>query len=452
MHKLKKGLAVAACAAVFGALGAEEAAAVVAAPNPIDPANPANFLVNNVWVMICAGLVFWMNLGFACVETGFTQSKNCTNILFKNTIIPCIGLLTFAICAFGMMFPTDAHKLTTWFAWSGWGLAPPENGMTPAYNPGCTYWSFFLFQAMFAATAATIVSGAVAERIQLSSFLVFTVVFGAISYPITGYWAWGGGWLAKLTPSFHDFAGSTVVHSVGGWAALAGAMILGPRIGKFTEQGVRPILGHSMPLGVIGVFVLWLGWFGFNGGSVLTADPGLTSLVLVTTNIAAAAAAVSATLTTWIVFKKPDLGMMLNGVLAGLVAITAGTDIMSPMEAAIIGLVAGVLVVFAVQFFDKIHIDDPVGALAVHLCNGVWGTLACGIFGKLAKEHGSAQLLAQIKGIVAVGAWTFPFTVVLFMIIKAVMGLRVSEKEELEGLDAGEHGAEAYPDFAPAPR
>lgn len=414
--------------------------------------SPALFAANNAWMMLCTALVFIMHLGFACVETGFTQSKNTVNILFKNAAIVCIGILTYALCGFNLMYPVipGVDLAGGYFAFAGFGIAPPESGQTVAYHAGTyTYYTDFLFQAMFAATAATIVSGAVAERIKLGPFLIFATLFVAISYPITGYWKWGNGWLNVMKTPFYDFAGSTLVHTVGGWAALVGAIILGPRIGKYTAGGIRPILGHSMPLGTIGVFMLWLGWFGFNGGSVKSADPNLTSLTLVTTNIAAAAGSISAMLTTWILFKKPDLGIMLNGTLAGLVGITAGADQMNALDATWIGLIAGIIVVFSIQFFDKIKIDDPVGAISVHLVCGIWGTLAVAIFGNLAEKEG--QLMSQIKGIVSIGAFTVIFSLLLFLVIKAIFGLRVDEKEEINGLDESEHGAEAYPDFSPAP-
>ncbi|MFN3409319.1 MAG: ammonium transporter [Limisphaerales bacterium] len=398
-------------------------------------------------MMLCAGLVFIMHLGFATVETGLTRAKNTVNILFKNTLIPCIGLLTYAFVGFNLMYPGVEGG---WFVWPKFGIGIGGNevaNLTDAYNAGYTYWTDFLFQGMFAATAATIVSGAVAERIKLSSFLVFSTIFVAISYPITGYWKWGTGWLNALETPFYDFAGSTLVHSVGGWGALAGAIILGPRLGKYTKAGkVVPIPGHSMPLATIGVFLLWLGWFGFNGGSVLSANPAATSLTLVTTCLAAAAGAIGAMVTAWTLLKKPDLSMVLNGILAGLVGITAGADQMSPGTSVIIGLIAGVLVVLSVIFFDKVKIDDPVGAISVHLVCGIWGTLAVGLFGNLA---GGKQLVSQVIGIVAIGAFTFVFAFVLFLIIKAVMGLRVSEEEEVGGLDIGEHGNEAYPNFQP---
>jgi Amt family ammonium transporter len=404
----------------------------------------AIFTANNIWMMLCAGLVFIMHLGFATLESGLTQSKNTVNILFKNTMIPCIGLLTYAICGFNLMYPGGDGG--GWFGFAGFGISVTDDvaGLTDVYNAGYTYWTDFLFQGMFAATAATIVSGAVAERIKLSSFLVFSTLFVAISYPITGMWKWGNGWLNTMDTPFYDFAGSTIVHSVGGWGALAGVLLLGPRIGKYKDGKMQPILGHSMPLATIGVFLLWLGWFGFNGGSVLSADPGLTSLTLVTTCLAAAAGGVAAGLTSWMVTKKPDLSMALNGVLAGLVGITAGADQMAAMSASIIGAIAGIIVVFSVIFFDRIKIDDPVGALSVHLVCGIWGTLAVGLFGNLA---GGAQVVSQLKGIVTIGVFTFLFAFILFYILKVTMGIRVSAEEEIEGLDIGEHGNEAYPDF-----
>lgn len=416
-----------------------------AAENDAQQLKQVLFTTNNVWMMLSAALVFIMHLGFATVETGFTQSKNVVNILFKNSAILSIGILTYTLCGFNLMYPSDGNGVFPSFGLSNFGIAPPENGSTPGYNEGYTFWTDFLFQAMFAATAATIVSGAVAERIKLGSFLIFSTIFVAISYPITGYWQWGGGWLSEA--NFYDFAGSTLVHSVGGWGALVGAFLLGPRYGKYSKDGkMRPILGHNMPLAAIGVFLLWLGWFGFNGGSVLSADPGATSLVLVTTNIAAAAGIVAAMFTTWFLFKMPDLGMVLNGALAGLVGITAGADQMSPLDALIIGLVSGVIVVFSVRFFDKIKIDDPVGAISVHLVCGIWGTLAVAFFG--AKSEVEGQLVAQIKGIVSIGFFSVTFALILFLVLKYTIGIRVSQKEETEGLDIHEHGANAYPHFS----
>ena len=404
------------------------------------------FTTNNLWMMIAAALVFIMHLGFACVESGLTQSKNTVNILFKNTLIPCIGLLTYALCGFNLMYPGfEDGDSQFWFKFAGFGVAADEAGLTSAYNPGYTYWTDFLFQAMFAATAATIVSGAVAERVKLGTFLIFSTIFVAVAYPIAGSWKWGGGWLNRLETPFYDFAGSTLVHSVGGWGALAGVILLGPRLGKYLGGGkIKPILGHSMPLATIGVFLLWLGWFGFNGGSVLSADPALVSLTLVTTCLAAAAGGVAAAVASMIFIRKPDLSMALNGILAGLVGITAGADQMGPATSIYIGAISGVLVVISVLFFDKIKIDDPVGAISVHLVCGIWGTLAVGIFGNLAS---GAQLMSQIKGVVAYGLFTFVVAFVLFLVLKIIMGLRVSPEEESEGLDIGEHGNVAYPQF-----
>ena len=406
------------------------------------------FTTNNLWMMLCTGLVFIMHLGFATVETGLTQSKNTVNILFKNTLIPCIGLLTYALMGFNLMYP-GADFAGKWFGFAGFGVSVPDEvaGLTDVYNAGYTYWTDFLFQGMFAATAATIVSGAVAERIKLSSFLIFSVLFVSISYPITGMWKWGNGWLNTMDVPFYDFAGSTLVHSVGGWGALAGVLLLGPRMGKFRDGRVHPIPGHSMPLATIGVFLLWLGWFGFNGGSVLSAAPGAVSLTLMTTCLAAAAGGVGAALASWVVLKKPDLSMALNGILAGLVGITAGADQMNAMQAVLIGAISGVLVFVSVIMFDKLKIDDPVGALSVHLVCGIFGTLAVGIFGAKA---GGAQLMAQLKGIAAVGVFTFLFAYLVFFVLKVTIGIRVSAEEESGGLDIGEHGAEAYPDFTTA--
>jgi Amt family ammonium transporter len=389
-----------------------------------------------------------MHLGFATVESGLTQAKNTVNILFKNTLIPCIGLLTYAICGFNLMYP-GADFAGKWFGFSGFGISVSDEvaGLTSVYNAGYTYWTDFLFQGMFAATAATIVSGAVAERVKLGSFLIFSTLFVAIAYPITGMWKWGNGWLNTMSTPFYDFAGSTIVHSVGGWGALAGAIVLGPRLGKFKDGRVQPILGHSMPLATVGVFLLWFGWFGFNGGSVLSANPAAVSLTLVTTCLAAAAGGLAAALTSWVVLKKPDLSMALNGILAGLVGITAGADQMAALSSVVIGTVAGIIVVFSVITLDKMKIDDPVGAISVHLVCGIWGTLAVAFFGKLA---GGAQLVSQLKGIVAVGVFTFVFAFVLFYILKVTIGLRVSREEETEGLDIGEHGNEAYPNFTSA--
>jgi Amt family ammonium transporter len=399
------------------------------------------FTVNNLWMMVATALVFIMHLGFASLEAGLTQSKNTVNILYKNSVIPGIGLLTYALWGFNLMYP-GGDSAGSFFGFAGFGIAADASGITSEYNIGYTYWTDFLFQGMFAATAATIVSGAVAERIKLSSFLVFSTLFVGIVYPITGMWKWGGGFLDEL--GFYDFAGSTLVHSVGGWGALIGVIVLGPRLGKFRKNRITPIPGHSMPLAAIGVFLLWLGWFGFNGGSVLSADAGLVSLVLVTTSLAASAGAIGALITSWNFLKKPDITMALNGILAGLVGITAGADLMSPVESMIIGFISGVIVVFSVVFFDKIKIDDPVGALSVHLVCGIFGTLAVGIFGSMA---GLEQLWFQFVGIASVGVFTVLCSLVLWIFLKKTMGIRVSEEEEAEGLDFGEHAMESYPEF-----
>ncbi len=399
------------------------------------------FAINNLWMLLATALVFIMHLGFATLEAGLTQSKNTINILFKNSVIPAIGLLTYTIVGFNLMYPGESFA-GAFFGFAGLGISASPNDLTSTYNIGYTYWTDFLFQGMFAATAATIVSGAVAERIKLSSFLVFATIFVGLVYPIVGMWKWGGGFLDVL--GFYDFAGSSLVHSVGGWGALTGVIFLGPRAGKYVKGRIQPIPGHSIPLAVIGVFLLWLGWFGFNGGSVLSADPGLVSLVFVTTSLAASAGAIGAMSASWSFLKKPDLTMTLNGILAGLVGITASADLMSPMESIIIGFISGVIVVFAVIFFDKIKLDDPVGALSVHLVCGIFGTLAVGIWGDKA---GLDQLWYQAVGVFSVAIFVAPFTAALWFVLKKTMGIRVSEEEEWGGLDVGEHAMEAYPDF-----
>lgn len=403
------------------------------------------FTINNVWMMVATFLVFIMHLGFASLESGLTRAKNTVNILSKNVAIIAIGLLTYSFVGFNLMYPGDFNG---YFGFAGFNLglgggvdATMAAAGAAAFSygdGGYTYWTDFLFQGMFAATAATIVSGAVAERIKLSSFLVFSVIYVAIIYPVAGSWKWGGGWLDQK--GFYDFAGSTLVHSVGGWAALLGALILGPRLGKYNGK-TNAIPGHNLPLATIGVFLLWLGWFGFNGGSVLSGDAVATSFVLVTTCLAAAAGIVGAMVISWIVQKKPDLTMMLNGSLAGLVGITAGADIVSINASMLIGLVAGAIVVLAVIGIDKIKIDDPVGAISVHLVCGIWGTLAVGIF---SAEHSFG---IQLLGVVAYGVFCIIAAGAIFLIIKAVMGLRVSKEEELRGLDISEHGMEAYSGF-----
>jgi Amt family ammonium transporter len=402
-------------------------------------AKNAMFTTNNVWMMLATGLVFIMHLGFATLESGLTRSKNTVNVLYKNTLTPAIGLLMYAICGFATMYPGFVEA-DYGFIKFGFGISLPENGLTGEYfNNSYTYWTDFLFQAMFAATCATIVSGAVAERIKLEAYLIFSILFVGVCYPVLGSWKWGGGWLN--VEGFYDFAGSTLVHSVGGWGALAGVLLLGARKGKYVDGKVNAIPGHSLSSAVIGAFLLWLGWFGFNGGSVLSADAGLVSLVLVTTSLAAAAGGVASALVVFFVTKKHDLSMVLNGILAGLVGITAGADQMSPLDAIIIGLISGLIVVFSVLFFDKVKLDDPVGALSVHLVCGVFGTLAVGLFGAKA---GMSQVMIQLKGIAAYGVATFLFAFVVFYLLKITIGIRVSEKEEEEGLDAHEHGMNAY--------
>lgn len=404
------------------------------------------FTANNVWMMICTGLVFFMHLGFSLLEIGLTRQKNTINILFKNVFIICVGLLLYYIGGFNLMYPGDFNG---YVGFAGFGLDPGEAGMTVEYaSGGYTYWTDFLFQAMFAATAATIVSGAVAERIKIGPFMIFTLVYVGLVYPIVGSWQWGGGFLSTLggdDAGFHDFAGSTLVHSVGGWAALIAVYLLGPRIGKFGEDGKpNAIPGHNIPFAAAGVLILWLGWFGFNGGSVLSADPAGTSLVLVTTSLAAAAGGVGAFIFSTILYKNYDLTMFLNGILGGLVGITAGADLMSPLESIIIGGIAGVIIVFGVALIDKIKLDDPVGAIAVHLICGIWGTLAVGIFGAKA---GGDQFLYQLAGVGAAAIFCSLSAFIILYTLKKITGIRVSKEEEIEGLDLHEHGMDAYPDF-----
>ncbi|MDE0561439.1 ammonium transporter [Algoriphagus sp. NF] len=402
------------------------------------------FTVNNLWMMMATILVFIMHLGFASLEAGLTRAKNTVNILFKNTIIPAIGLLTYALVGFNLMYPGAGFEGSV-FGFAGFGLSLPKGWDSSNYNIGYTYYTDFIFQAMFAATAATIVSGAVAERIKLGPFIFFSILYVAICYPIVGMWKWGGGFLNTLDTPFYDLAGSTIVHSVGGWGALIGASLLGPRVGKYTEKGMSAMPGHNLPLATFGVFLLWFGWFGFNGGSVLSADPGAVSKVFVTTSIAAASGAFGALLISYLLFKSYDITMVLNGILGGLVGITAGADQMGVGESSIIGFIAGGLIVLAVVFFDKVKVDDPVGAISVHLVGGIWGTLAVGIFGDLA---GWSQFLSQLTGVGAVGLFCVLFSGLILYTLKRTVGIRVDQREELEGLDINEHGMRAYPDFA----
>ena len=406
----------------------------------------ALFTANNIWMMICTALVFFMHLGFSFLEIGLTRQKNTINILFKNFFVITVGLLLYAIGGFNLMYPGFEEGALGIFKFAGFGIAAPDGGMTAAYaDGGYTWWTDFLFQGMFAATAATIVSGAVAERIKLKSFMIFAILYVGLIYPIVGSWKWGGGFLDAM--GFYDFAGSTLVHSVGGWAALVAIYLLGARIGKFDADGTsRAIPGHNLPLAAAGVLILWLGWFGFNGGSVLSADPELTSLTLVTTCLAAAAGGVSSAIFSNILYKNFDLTMFMNGVLGGLVGITAGADQMSPMDAVLIGIIAGIIIVLGISLIDKLKLDDPVGAVAVHLICGIWGTLAVGIFGAMA---GVDQFLIQLAGVGIVGAFCIVSSFTLLYIVKLLSGgsIRVEKEEELKGLDLAEHGMDAYADF-----
>jgi Amt family ammonium transporter len=417
--------------------------------------------LDTIWVVLTASLVFFMNLGFALVESGFCRSKNTVNILSKNFIVFAISCLAFYLFGWGLMFGTGSGfiGMEGLFALGGADNSPAMgDAYSGAYTAiawtGVPLYAKFFFQLVFAGTAATIVSGAVAERIKYFSFIVFSFLLVAFVYPVTGHWIWGAGWLASA--GFWDFAGSTVVHSVGGWAALAGIIVLGPRLGKYGPGGkITPIPGHSMTSGVIGCFVLWLGWFGFNPGSTMVADPSAIAHVFMTTNTAAFMGILSATALSWMWDGKPDLGMSINGCLAGLVAITAPCAYVTVGASLIIGLLAGLIVVCAVKLLDSMKIDDPVGAVPVHLFNGVFGTICVGLFAAdkitgvatgngLFNGGGMTLLIAQLEGIVAVGAYTLVASFVFWYAIKAIFGLRVSKEEEEEGLDIGEHGQVAY--------
>ena len=406
----------------------------------------ALFTVNNLWVLIATALVFIMHLGFASLEAGFVQRKNVVNILFKNSMIICIGLLTYFLIGYNLMYPGDdyAGGFIGAFGPMNWAAGATED-YAAAAEAGSTYTGYtdFIFQGMFAATCATIVSGAVAERVKLVPFLIFATLFVALSYPITGMWKWGGGWLQTMDIPFYDFAGSTLVHAAGGFAALAAIILLGARRGKYRADGqVTAIPGHSMPLAAIGVFLLWFGWFGFNGGSVLSADPNGVSLVFVTTSLAAAAGGVAAFFMAYVMFKSYDLSMVLNGILGGLVGITAGADLMSGTEAILIGTIAGIIIPASIVLFDRtLKLDDPVGATSVHGMCGIWGTLAVGIFGTSA---GLGQFVSQLIGVAAVGAFSFVSAFAILSALKAMMGIRVDEEEEIRGLDLGEHDMHAY--------
>jgi len=420
-------------------------------------------MMDTMWVLITAFLVFFMNLGFAAVESGFARAKNCVNIMSKNFIVFAVSSLGFLIIGWGLMFG-DGSGLVGLKGLFFAGGADNSPAIGEAYKgvysaiswTGVPLWAKFFFQLVFCGTAATIVSGAVCERIKYVAFIAFSFAMAMFIYPVIGHWVWGGGWLAKL--GMFDFAGSTVVHSVGGWAALAGVIILGPRIGKFDNGHIKAIPGHNLSLATLGTFVLWFGWFGFNPGSTMAADANAIGHIAVTTNTAAAAAIMSATILSWVLLGKPDLGMTLNGCLAGLVAITAPCAFVSVGASIVIGLIAGVLVVLAVMMFDRLRLDDPVGALSVHLVNGVFGTICVGLFA-IDKITGTATgnglfygggfklLGAQLAAVVTVGLFVFVVAMAIWAILKAVIGIRVSREEELRGLDIGEHGNEAYSGF-----
>ncbi|NLT13763.1 MAG: ammonium transporter [Clostridiales bacterium] len=416
-------------------------------------------IIDTLWVLLAAILVFFMNLGFAAVESGMARSKNTVNILSKNFIVFAVSSLGFILLGWGLMFGGDNSIIGTQHLWilGSSDLSFYDSTLTS----NVPFWGKFFFQLVFCGTAATIVSGAVAERVKYISFIIFSFVLTLFIYPVVGHWIWGGGWLSKL--GFLDFAGDTVVHSVGGWAALAGAIILGPRIGKYGKDGKpKAILGHNMSLAVIGLFVLWLGWFGFNPGSTMSfQNPADVVHILMTTNTAAIAAVLTSTVTAWIFIGKPDLGMTINGCLAGLVGITGSCAYVTVEVSLLIGAIAGVMVVFTVMFFDRIHVDDPVGATSVHLCCGIFGTICVGLFAKEGVTSLSARnglfygggfglLGTELIGIVAVGAFTFICSALVWIVLKKTVGIRVAAEEEIAGLDIGEHGNVAYPDFAAA--
>jgi len=407
--------------------------------------------LNTVWTLIAAFLVFFMQPGFAMVETGFTRAKNAVNILMKNLVDVCIGCVVFFLVGYGLMFGSDAG-----------GFIGTDNFIVQILGQSDTSsFAFWIFQAVFAATAATIVSGAVSERIKFKNYLIYSVFITALIYPVVGHWIWGGGWLANM--GMIDFAGSTVVHSVGGWAGLAGTIILGPRLGKYNKDGTsNAITGHNIPLAALGVFILWFGWYGFNPGSTLSGTSPAISTITVTTTLSAAAAALAAMFFSWIRYKKPDASMTLNGALAGLVGITAGCAVVSPISAMIIGVLCGIIVSIAIDVLDKkFKVDDPVGAISVHGVCGLFGTLFVGLFAQseyaslagfegvngLFFGGGGKLLLAQFIGAISVFAWTFGTMLLLFFVIKKTTGLRVSRETELKGLDIEEHGMEAYSGF-----
>ncbi len=441
------------------AAGAETAAQPAPAAAPAGPTiADLKLMADTLWVLVTGMLVFFMNLGFACVESGMCRAKNCVNILSKNFVVFAISSIGFWILGWGLMFGNGNSVIGTT---SLWMVSGPDTDYSALSWTSVPLWAKFFFQLVFCGTAATIVSGAVAERIKYLSFIVFSFIMAMAIYPVVGHWVWGGGWLQSR--GFLDFAGSTQVHSIGGWAALMGVIILGPRIGKYSGSGkVNAIPGHNLSLATIGCLVLWFGWFGFNPGSTMAADPGAISEILVTTNSAAAAATLSATAVAWLLLGKPDLGMTLNGCLAGLVAITAPCAFVTVGASVVIGLIAGVIVVFGVLFFDRIKCDDPVGATSVHLLNGVFGTICVGLFAtpdRLARAGnpkavaglfyggGAQQLITQLIGVAGCAIFVLVSSAIAWMVLKYTMGIRVSPEEEMEGLDIGEHGNEAYPNF-----
>jgi Amt family ammonium transporter len=419
-------------------------------------------IIDTVWVLVTGFLVFWMNAGFALVESGFCRKKNTVNILAKNFVVFAVTTLVYYAVGFGVMFGTGNDVMGL----SGWFVPDDQEVFKSLSWTNVPISAKFFFQLVFAGTAATIVSGAVAERVHFAAFVLFSVLMGALIYPIAGHWIWGGGFLASN--GMLDFAGSTVVHSVGGWAALAGMLLLGPRLGKYAKDGTpKAIPGHNMTSTVLGTFILWLGWFGFNPGSTMAANPGAISHILLTTNLSAAAGAVVATVYTWRRLGKPDLGLTCNGCLAGLVAITAPCAFVSAPMSIVIGSIAGVLVIEGVMAFDRLKIDDPVGATSVHLVNGVFGTLAIGLFadvdiakavagvelesGGLLLGDGPDQLFLQLEGVVVVGAFSFVLSGLVWWALEATIGIRVSADAEELGLDQSEMGMEAYPDDRPRP-
>lgn len=445
------------------------AAVAQTAPAPTTEEQLASLKVgmDTMWVMVAGMLVFFMNAGFCMLETGFCRQKNAVNVLSKNLIVFALSTIAFWAIGFALMFSDGNGFIGSSGGFFLWNVADNSPATGDAYQgifsslnwTGVPLNAKFFFQLVFAGTAATIVSGAVAERVKFIDFLIFSLLLVGIAYPITGHWIWGGGWLAKA--GFWDFAGSTVVHSVGGWAALMGAAFLGPRIGRYRDDDTVAMPGHNMSIATLGCLILWLGWFGFNPGSTMAVDPNAIAHIAITTNTAGAFGGVAATITAWLYLGKPDLSMIINGILAGLVGVTASCAWINVPNSAIIGTIAGILVVFAVTFFDNLKIDDPVGATSVHLVCGIWGTLAVGLFADgpgtgiytagpkagLLVGGGFDQLWPQLVGIISVGGMTVVLSTIFWAALKALLGIRVSALEEAEGLDIGEHGMEAYTGF-----